>query len=201
MSKKDSKLKHEEPVVGGAIPANEAETVHEDKAANPDSKETDPETYTLTKEEFEKTKTLLESLSKEKEEAIALLQRNQADFDNYRRRNASAKAESFEDGKRNVVKELLPILDNFDRAMEADSSSAGAWQDGVKMVHKQLLDTLSKLGLQEIDATGKFDPSVHNAVLSEKAEDKESGEILLVLQKGYRMGDAILRHSMVKVNE
>ena len=143
----------------------------------------------------------MESLSKEKEEAIALLQRNQADFDNYRRRNASAKAESFEDGKRNVVKELLPILDNFDRAMEADSSSAGAWQDGVKMVHKQLLDTLSKLGLQEIDATGKFDPSVHNAVLSEKAEDKESGEILLVLQKGYRMGDAILRHSMVKVNE
>ena len=159
------------------------------------------DSISLTKEEFEKTKQLLESLRNEKDDTIRLLQRTQADFDNYRRRNNDAKAESYEDGKRAVVKELLPVLDNFDRAMDADTTAAASWQDGVKMVYRQLFDVLSKLGLTEIDASAGFDPSLHNAVLSEKSDSAASGEILQVLQKGYRMGDAILRHTMVKVSE
>lgn len=182
-----------------AAEAQEPEIVPEEKTD--DKAVEEPESYTLSKEEFLKVQAHIESLVKDKSEAIALLQRNQADFDNYRKRNNSIRAESFEDGRRAVMKELLPVLDNFDRAMEADASSAGAWQDGIKMVHRQFLDALTKLGLEEIPSEGAFDPNVHNAVLSEKVEDKNSGEILLVLQKGYRMGDSIIRHSMVKVAE
>lgn len=207
MSRKDrDKKKH------GAVPEAPAEDVGTN-AAGPDTvsalkeetpeddPKTDPEGFVLTKEEFEQTKQLLESLRKEKDETVRLVQRTQADFDNYRRRNNAAKAESYEDGKRAVVKELLPVLDNFDRAMDADASAAASWQDGVKMVYRQLFDTLRKLGLSEIEVSSGFDPALHNAVLSEKSDEVPSGEILQVLQKGYRMGDAILRHSMVKVSE
>ena len=100
-----------------------------------------------------------------------------------------------------MMKELLPVLDNFDRAMEADASCAGAWHDGVKMVHHQLLETLEKMGLEEIPADGDFDPKMHNAILSEKVEGTESGKILMVLQKGYRLKETIIRYSMVKVSE
>ena len=85
--------------------------------------------------------------------------------------------------------------------MSADAAAAASWQDGVKMVYRQLFDVLGKLGLTEIDASAGFDPALHNAVLSEKSDGAASGEILQVLQKGYRMGDAILRHTMVKVSE
>ena len=163
----------------------------------------EPETYTFTAEEFKQAKDALEKLRKEKEEAIGLLQRNQADFDNFRRRNESIRTDSLEEGKRNCIKELLPVLDNFDRAMEAElEDEAGAgWRDGIKLVHKQLMDTLQKQGLSEIEADGKFDPNLHNAVMQEKVEGKESGEILAVFLKGYRVGDKIIRHTMVKVAE
>ena len=163
----------------------------------------EPETYTFTAEEFKQAKDALEKLRKEKEEAIGLLQRNQADFDNFRRRNESVRTDSLEEGKRNCIKELLPVLDNFDRAMEAEAAdeSGAGWREGIKLVHKQLMDALHKQGLSEIEADGKFDPNLHNAVMQEKVEGKESGEILAVFLKGYRVGDKIIRHTMVKVAE
>ena len=161
------------------------------------------ETVTLTQEEFQKVQEHIETLQKEKDEMQLLAQRTQADFDNFRRRNATVRSDSLEEGKRECIKALLPVLDNFDRAMETetDSDSDKAWRDGVALVQKQLLDELSKLGMQEIEADGKFDPNLHNAVMQEKAEGKESGDILAVFQKGYRVGDRIIRHSMVKVAE
>jgi molecular chaperone GrpE len=135
------------------------------------------------------------------EEYLALAQRTQADFDNFRRRNASVRSESLEEGKRNCIKELLPVLDNFDRAMENDGAAEEAWHEGVRLVHRQLLDTLQKLGMSEVETDGKFDPNLHNAVMQEKVEGKESGDILAVFQKGYRVGDRIIRYSMVKVAE
>lgn len=165
-----------------------------------DAKEqSDAKTYTLTAEEFETAKTHIATLQKEKEDTIALLQRNQADFDNYRRRNASIRADSYEEGKRDCIKALLPVLDNFDRAMATESAGDEGWRSGIQMVHKQLLDLLQKQGLCEVEADGKFDPNLHEAVMQEAAEGKESGTILMVLQKGYRVGDKIIRHSMVKV--
>jgi len=163
--------------------------------------ETEPESYTLTAEEFEAAKAHIEALQKEKDETVQLLQRIQADFDNFRRRNASIRKDSYEEGKRDCIKELLPVLDSFERAVESVESDDKGVQEGVALVQKQLLDALSKLGLCVIEAEGQFDPNEHEAVMSEKAEGKESGEILQVLQKGYRVGDKIVRHCMVKVAE
>ena len=143
----------------------------------------------------------IESLQKEKEETVALLQRNQADFDNYRRRNATVRTDSLEEGRRECIKSLLPVLDNFDRAMENDSAEDSSWREGVKLVHRQLLETLQKMGMSEIDTSGKFDPNIHEAVMQEAVEGMESGAIIAVFQKGYRVGDRIIRHSMVKVAE
>ena len=158
-------------------------------------------TYVLTEEEFETARKHIESLQKEKDETVALLQRNQADFDNFRRRNASVRADSYEEGKRDSIKLLLPVLDNFDRAMENGGTGDAAWREGIQLVHKQLMDILAKQGLTEVDSTGKFDPNRHEAVMQEKAEGRASGDILMVLQKGYQVGDRIIRHSMVKVAE
>ena len=128
-----------------------------------------------------------------------LCQHLQADFDNYRKRNASLHLDSVNEGERNVIKALLPVLDNFDRAMENVDQVDPAWVDGLKLVQKQLLETLAKFGLEEIDATGMFDPNLHEAVMQQQTEDAESGTIVMVMQKGYRVKDRIVRHSMVGV--
>lgn len=157
--------------------------------------------YTLTAEEFKTVQDHIAALQKEKDEAVAMLQRNQADFDNYRKRNASARADGYSEGLRAAVTALLPMLDNFSLAMQSGDAADEAWRDGVKLVFRQFAETLAKLGVTEIDTAGKFDPKLHNAVMQEKVKGKETGDILAVLQKGYRMGDFIIRHSMVKVAE
>ena len=108
---------------------------------------------------------------------------------------------SYENGKRDAVSELLPSLDDFERIVSNADKADDAWVEGVKLVYRKFTDELKKLGLAEIEAEGKFDPNLHNAVLSEAADGVESETILAVLQKGYKMGDKILRHSMVKVSE
>lgn len=85
--------------------------------------------------------------------------------------------------------------------MESDSADDAAWREGVKLVYRQFVETLQKMELSEIDTSGKFDPNLHEAVMQEAVEGKESGEIIAVFQKGYRVGDRIIRHSMVKVAE
>ena len=155
---------------------------------------------TLTKEEFDQVHAHIEELQKEKDETVVLLQRTQADFENYRRRNAYVRTDSLEEGKRDCITALLPVIDNFDRAFDTECSDEN-WKKGMELVHRQLVDGLTKLGLSEIDASGKFDPNYHNAVMQEKVEGKESGDILQVFQKGYRVGDKIIRYSMVKVAE
>ena len=151
--------------------------------------------------EMKKLQEELEKKQQELDDTVRLLQRNQADFENYRRRNNSVRAESYENGKRDAVMELLPSLDDFDRIVANADKADEAWVEGVKLVYRKFTEELKKLGLTEIEAEGKFDPNLHNAVLSEAAEGMESETILAVLQKGYRMGDRILRHSMVKVSE
>lgn len=160
-----------------------------------------PETYVLTAEEMQTARERIEKLQKERDETVALLQRNQADFDNFRRRNAAVRTDSLDEGRRECIRALLPVLDNFDRAMESDSADDAAWREGVKLVYRQFVETLQKMELSEIDTSGKFDPNLHEAVMQEAVEGKESGEIIAVFQKGYRVGDRIIRHSMVKVAE
>lgn len=153
----------------------------------------------LSKEEFETLKTHIETLQKEKDETVALAQRLQADFDNFRKRNASVYTESREEGIRAAISELLPILDGFDRAFQNTESIDASWGDGIKLLHKQMIDQLSKLGLEEIPTDTGFNPEFHEAVMQVESEEKESGDIVDVYRKGYKVKDKIIRHSMVIV--
>lgn len=185
-----------ETQAGTATEAAEPSVVSAEPAGD-----SDQETYTLTAEEFAAAKAHIEALTKEKDETVTLLQRIQADFDNFRRRNASIRLDSYEEGKRDAVKELLPALDSLERALDSIPEEGALWRDGIVLVQRQMMDALKKLGLEEIESDCKFDPTKHEAVMREKTEGKESGEIVVVFQKGYRMGDKIIRHCMVKVAE
>ena len=141
----------------------------------------------------------LEAAQKQSEEYLNMAQRVQADFENFRRRNNSVRAEAFEDGAREFIKTILPVMDNLERALAAESSDE-ALKEGVGMVHRQLTDALEKRGVTVIDRQGeKFDPALENAVMQGTADEGEPGTVCAVLQKGYKMGDFVLRHAMVKV--
>ncbi len=134
------------------------------------------------------------------EEYLNLAQRVQADFDNFRRRNSAVRAEAYEDGKRDTVKELLPVLDNIERALASAGEEESALKTGVEMVHRGLMETLKRMGVEAIDRLGEpFDPELENAVLQGGEDEGEPGTVCAVLQKGYRLGNRVLRHAMVKV--
>ena len=150
-------------------------------------------------EDIEAVKAQLEAAQKQSEEYLNTAQRVQADFENFRRRNNAARAESFEEGARAFITTILPVMDNFERAMAVESEDA-ALKEGVSMVYRQLSEALEKRGVTAIERLGeKFDPALENAVLQGTAEEGEPGTVCAVLQKGYRMGDHVLRHAMVKV--
>ena len=133
------------------------------------------------------------------EEYLALAQRVQADFENYRRRTKATRAEAFEDGAREFIKQLLPVVDNLERALQQESPDESL-MTGVRLVYKQLTEALEKRGVTVIDRPGApFDPALENAVMQGTADEGEPGTVCAVLQKGYKMGDIVLRHAMVKV--
>lgn len=144
-------------------------------------------------------KPLLEASRQKAEEYLNLAQRVQADFDNYRRRNQNVRADAFEDGAREFIKLLLPVVDNLERALAAESTDA-ALHAGVELVYKQMSDVLQKRGVTVISRQGeKFDPNLENAVMQGTEDEGEKGTVCAVLQKGYKLGDTVLRHAMVKV--
>jgi molecular chaperone GrpE len=128
------------------------------------------------------------------------LKRLAAEFENYRKRVArDQEALAARAGER-LVKELLPILDDLERALEAAEEHAEArLEDGVRLVHRQLASLLEREGLAEIETDGKFDPHVHEALLSQPTSDQSEGTVIEVLQKGYRLGDRVLRPARVVV--
>ena len=141
----------------------------------------------------------LQSAKDQAEEYLNLAQRVQADFENYRRRTKATRAEAYEDGARDFIKQLLPVVDNLERAI-AQESADESLMTGVKLVYKQLTEALEKRGVQVIDRPGeKFDPNLENAVLQGGPDEGEPGTVCAVLQKGYKMGDQVIRHAMVKV--
>ncbi len=126
-----------------------------------------------------------------------------ADFDNYRKRVAREHAELTARANERLLNELLPVLDDLERALEAASAHEEAkLEEGVQLVHRSLAGLLERHGLSEIDAAGPFDPHVHEALLAQPGgEGVESGSVLQVLQKGYRLGDRVLRPTRVIVAE
>lgn len=187
------KTKNEEPAV-----EIETETANESAETESDG------SVVFTKDEFDKAKTEIERMQKDIEEAkkaadeaIFDAQRIQAEFANFRKRNATVRADSMDDGVRDTIKALLPVLDNFDRAF--DNSDGSPFAKGMEQIHKQLIACLEKCGLETIESEGKFDPNLHEAVMQDDESEAESGTITAVLQKGYRVKGKIIRHTMVKV--
>lgn len=143
----------------------------------------------------------LDAANAKVEEYLTLAQRVQADFDNFRRRNESVRSDSFNEGQRAVAAAMLPVLDNLERAVDAASSSEDeALKNGVELVLKQMRDVYQKYEVTPIDRLGeKFDPNLENAIMQGSPDEGEPGTVCMVLQKGYMMGKAVLRHAMVKV--
>jgi molecular chaperone GrpE len=140
-------------------------------------------------------------LEKERDEHIDHLKRVAAEFDNYRKRVARDQQSLAARAHERLVKELLPVLDDLERALEAASEHEEAkLEEGVRLVHRELQEALAKEGLREIETNGHFDPHVHEALLSQPSE-RDDGSILEVLQKGYRLGDRVLRPARVVVSE
>ncbi len=162
--------------------------------------ETDREAAEAATADAELAEALAAATAKQ-EEYLALAQRVQADFENFRRRNQNVRHDAFEDGARAFATTLLPVLDNLERAIAAaKDSSDTSLREGVEMVLRQMEDAFAKRGIEPIDRKGeKFDPNLENAVLQGTAEDGEPGTVCEVFQKGYQMGGVVLRHAMVKV--
>ena len=125
--------------------------------------------------------------------------RTLADFENFRKRNEREKADFFKHALGNVLRDLLPVLDNFDRALE-HAEGGDEFHKGVLLIYKQLFDVLQKHGLKPIDEVGvHFDPNIHEAVIREEDDSVPSHTVVAVLQKGYFLHDRLLRPALVKV--
>lgn len=130
------------------------------------------------------------------------LMRLQADFVNFRKRSEKEKESSIAYGVECIVLDLLPIIDNFQRALSSETDVEDNFYKGISMIEKQLLDLLKNNSIEEIECLGQpFDPNMHHAVFVEESEEFDSGMVIEVLQKGYKLKDKVLRPSMVKVSK
>ena len=138
----------------------------------------------------------------ERDEFLDLAQRVQADFENYRKRAARDQERLVAHAHERLVRELLPSLDDLERALEAaERHEEAQLVEGVKLVEQSLRRALAKEGLAEIETEGEFDPHVHEALLTKPGEGADSGTVLEVVQRGYRVGDRVVRPAKVIVAE
>lgn len=152
--------------------------------------------------EVDELKSKLEGITKQSEENFGKFVRMQADFDNFRKRIAREKEELYYASLEKIVMEILPIVDNMERAIAAFKSDNldNKYVEGIDMVQKQLIDVLKKNGLKEIEAENMtFDPNYHHAVMQVEGNKDEENKIMEVLQKGYLLGSKVIRPSLVKV--
>lgn len=129
------------------------------------------------------------------------VQRQMAEFDNFRKRTEKEKGEMFDAGARHILEKILPVVDNFERALALrPEGEDNAYADGIEKIYKGLVKTLDDLDVKEIDAEGKeFDPNFHNAVMHVEDDSLGDNVVAEVLQKGYTFHDVVIRHAMVKV--
>lgn len=194
MKKKDKNPAGEAPVTEQALPEDEAR-----EAAPQDA----PEAEQAREATVEEWQAALELAVKQRDELKDSLMRAQADFQNFKRRNQTARSDGYEDGVREAIAAMLPAIDNLERAIDAaentDDASAVALAEGVKMTLNTLMEGMKRFGFEEVPALGEpFDPEKHNAVMREVSDDP--GKVIEVFQKGYRVKDKIIRYAMVKVS-
>lgn len=191
-----SKKKHAEETSEKELEVNEASENEAEEAAA-ENAETAEETSETSSEESADAKVtaLEEELKKEKDNYMRLF----AEFDNFRKRTSREKTEAYGDSAAKTIGAILPALDNFERALDAPCEDEN-FKKGVEMIFTQLNGILEKLGVTEIEALGApFDPNFHNAIKQVESEDAESDTVCEVFQKGYKLGDRVIRTAMVAV--
>jgi len=180
---------------------NEEEITQSELQSNPSNEKIEPEDNTEEAEDINKTKELLKEKEKEIEDLNNKIIRLQADFLNYKKRTENEKQESINYGIQVVISDILPIIDNFERALESANDKEDNFYKGIEMIRNQLYDVLDKYNIKEIKALGeKFDPNIHHAISTVETND-ESGTVVEVYQKGYLMEDKVVRPSMVIVSK
>lgn len=176
--------------------ANEESITVEDNSQMDSEKETEKKGF------FGKKKEKKDPKDEKIEELTDRMQRNMAEFDNFRKRTEKEKSAMYEVGAKDIVERILPIVDNFERGLAAvpEEEKDSPFADGMEKIYKQLITTLEEAGVKPIEAVGKpFDPNYHNAVMH--VEDESLGENVVAqeLLKGYIYRDTVVRHSMVQV--
>ncbi len=139
-------------------------------------------------------------LRKERDTLQDRLLRQAAEFDNYRKRVDRERKDSAQFAAIDFVEDLLPVIDDFERALQIEAPGANSYRQGLEIIHRALMDMLRKRGVTPIEAVGTtFDPQVHQAVAYEEAPDRRDGEVMEQFTRGYRLGDKLVRPAMVKV--
>ncbi len=187
----------QEEVVGTAPAGAEASGVN-DPAANDAIASDDADTQKSGEMEAK-----IAALTQQAEENHNRFLRVQADFDNFRRRTQREKEELAQYASLKLIEQLLPVLDNYERALLAPGGSEAkdSFQVGMEMIHRQMLQVFEAEGLRKMEAVGTpFDPEMHQAVMREESEEHEEGIVLEVIQNGYWLKDKVLRPAMVKVS-
>jgi molecular chaperone GrpE len=165
----------------------------DDNTSNPTNTAADPAPDVATDQS---------QIQRQRDEYYDLLLRKQAEFDNYRKRVERERQMASEAAAAGIIEELLPLMDDLDRALkaEADGDAAHAYRRGVELIQQQLAEILRRRGVRPIEALGAdFDPYYHQAVAHDPAEGRRDGEIIEEFRRGYMLGDRLLRPSMVKV--
>lgn len=186
-----------------------AEEVTEEAAAEEAAAEAETEEAKADEKAGEQAESEAEAEPEEKkEEASAEEQESErymrlmAEFQNFKRRAAKEKSDIHAFANERLIGDLLPVMDNFERALETETEDIEGYAKGMQLIFEQMKTALEKAGLKEIEALGlDFDPNVHNAVMTDNTEEYENDKISKVLQKGYKLNDKVIRPSMVAVNK
>ena len=186
----EDKVKHnieDEAAETAETAAESEECAEENKSAGGDKEEQKAEDNKAEEQKAEE---------QESERYMRLM----AEFQNFKRRAAKEKSDIHAYANEKIIGELLPVLDNFERALEMENTDPEGFAKGMDLIFQQLKTALEHAGLSEIQALGEdFDPNVHNAVMTEQSEELEDGKVSKVLQKGYKLNDKVIRPSMVSV--
>jgi molecular chaperone GrpE len=201
---RDSATRNEEgdeEVVDAEV-VNEESTAATDSAA--ESTAGEPADGNGAADQVERDLDDLGAAKRERDEYLELAQRTRADFENYRKRVAKETSEALARGKAELARELLPVIDNLERALETgrDPSAHEALTRGVALVHEELRGRLRNAGVEAFDPTGEpFDPQLHEALSTQPAEGTDSGVVLETVEKGYRLNGQVLRPARVVVSK
>lgn len=176
------------------VEVNEAVETQEPEDASKEAENTGEDELDMLKKAKNENKKLQEEIDVIKDRLLRVT----AEYENYRKRTTKEKEGIYSDAYVDVLKEVLPILDNLERAVAAEGSLEDL-RKGIEMTIKGCQDSFAKLGVEEIDASGEFDPNLHNAVMHIEDESLGKNIVAEVFQKGYKKDEKIIRHTMVKV--